>query len=410
MTAPNLQPGQRIELDITTVAFGGDGIGRIDNFVVFVPFVIEGERVEVEIVEVKKRYATADLIRVITPSPLRVEPRCSYYMRCAGCQYQHVDYAHQLELKRNQIRDVFQRIGRIPEPPIESVVASPQSYGYRNKIVVHGPGRPGFWTMRGRSIIAVDHCPIAREEINAKLAEVGAQHAESLQDKHLTIRCNSEGQVWLYTETRRDHADPLGGEATGEQQVQSTISETILGKTLCAPLGSFFQVNQGVIELALKHVRTIFGASGCQTLVDAYCGVGLFALLLADVARHCYGIEIDDKAIGAANANAQRLGLTNCDFYVGKTDRLLFYTLRQSKLDETCLILDPPRSGCGKLVLKTLREQKPRKIIYISCAPPMLARDIKELIAAGYVLERVIPFDMFPQTAHCEAVAELRPS
>jgi 23S rRNA (uracil1939-C5)-methyltransferase len=419
VTAPNLQSGQRIELDITTVAFGGDGIGRIDNFVVFVPFVLEGERVEAEIVEVKKRYATADLVRVITPSPLRVEPRCSYYMLCAGCQYQHVDYAHQLELKRNQIRDIFQRIGGITEPPIEPVVASPGSYGYRNKIVVHGPGKPGFWTVRGRSIIAVDRCQIAREEINQKLAEVGAQHAVPLQDKHLTIRCNSEGQVWTFVESRTGIL-PVPHPENMDERVGSPfheVTETILGKTLCVPVGSFFQVNRDVIELALEHTRKVFAVSGCKVLVDAYCGVGLFALMLADLAGQCYGIEVDAKAIAAANANAQRLGLTNCDFYVGKTDRLLFYTLRQcqprseqGKLDETCLILDPPRSGCGKLVLKTLRDQKPRKIIYVSCAPPMLARDIKELTAAGYVLERVTPFDMFPQTAHCEAVAELRPS
>ena len=404
MTTSTLQPGQRLELDITTVAFGGDGIGRLDNFVVFVPFVIEGERVEVEIVEVKKRYATADLVRVITPSPLRVEPRCPYYRQCAGCQYQHIDYAHQLELKRSQIRDVFQRIGKIAEPPIEPVVGSPQPYAYRNKIVVHGPGKPGFWTMRGRSIIAVEQCPIAREEINAKLAEISQQ---ALENVHLTIRRNSEGKVWTYTETRRAHADSLVDEAPADPQTPSTISETILGKTLVVPLGSFFQINQEVIELALTHARKIFAASDCKVLVDAYCGVGLFALMMADLAEHVYGMELDKRAIAAANENAARLGLKNYDFYAGSTDRLLFYTLRQCKVDETCLVLDPPRSGCGKSVLKTLREQKPRKIIYVSCAPPMLARDVKDLLAHGYKLERVTPFDMFPQTAHCEAVAEL---
>ncbi len=390
-TPPVLQPGQRVELDITTIAFGGDGIGRIDNFVVFVPFVLEGERVEAEIVEVKRRYATADLVRVITPSPHRTEPQCAYYMRCAGCQYQHTDYPHQLDLKGKQIRDIFQRIGGIAEPPIGPVVASPRPYDYRNKIVVHGPGKPGFWTMRGRSIITIDRCPIARDEINAKLAEVSQQ---SLENVHLTIRVNSAGKVWTFI----------------EPPVDQQIDEVILGKTLMAPLGSFFQVNEDVISLALEHVRKIFTASGCSTVVDAYCGVGLFALLLADLARHCYGMEIDAKAIAAANANAQRLGLANCDFYTGKTERLLFYTLRQCKLDEVCLVLDPPRSGCGKAVLKTLREQKPRKIVYVSCAPPMLARDIKELNKAGYVLEKVTPFDMFPQTAHCEAVAELSSS
>ena len=402
-----LQPGQRLELDITTVAFGGDGIGRVDNFVVFVPFVVEGERVEVEIVEVKKRYATADLVRVITPSPLRVEPQCPYYMQCAGCQYQHIDYAHQLELKRSQIRDVFERIGKVSNPPIEPVVGSPRRYHYRNKIVVHGPGKPGFWTMRGRSIIPIDQCPIAREEINQQLSVVSSQSA--VVDKHLTIRCNSAGQVWTFSEAPQAGmpVPPSTPSAGGASVPLAAVEETILGKTLRVPLGSFFQVNQGVIERALEHVRKIFSASGCQIVVDAYCGVGLFALMLGDLAKHVYGIEEDAKAIKAANENAERIGLKGYDFYPGKTERLLFYTLRQCRVDETCLILDPPRSGCGKAVLKTLREQKPRNIIYVSCAPPMLARDIKELVKSGYKLERVTPFDMFPQTAHCEAVAEL---
>lgn len=405
MTATNLAVGQRLELDITTVAFGGDGIGRVDNFVVFVPFVIEGERVEVEIVEVKRRYATADLLRVITPSPYRVEPRCTLYARCAGCQYQHVDYRHQLELKHSQIRDLFQRIGKIPDPLIEPVVGSPKLYGYRNKIVVHGPGKPGFWSVRGWSVIPVEQCPIAREEINEKLSALSSQ--PSAVEKHLTLRCNSAGKVRAFTEPAPDEL----------------IEETVLGETLQVPVGSFFQINQPAIELVLEHVRTVFAASECKTLVDAYCGIGLFALFVGgtrfcasesceeprgSAALRIYGIEEDANAIKAANANAEQLGLKGYDFYTGKTERLLFYTLRQCKLDDTCLILDPPRSGCGKAVLKTLREQKPRKIIYVSCAPPMLARDVKELLAHGYRLERVTPFDMFPQTQHCEAVAELQ--
>ena len=389
-TAPALQSGQRVELDITDVAFGGDGIGRIDNFVIFVPFVAAGERVEAEIVEVKRRYALADLVRVIRPASQRVEARCPYYARCAGCQYQHLEYAHQLELKRRQLRDIFQRIGGIPEPPVEPVVASPRPYGYRNKIVVHGPGAPGFWTVRGRAIIPIAQCPIARDEINVRLAEISNLKSEI--SNHLTLRCNSAGEVWSFAEPPADQL----------------IEETVLGKTLQVPIGSFFQVNRDVIELALNHVRAAFAASGCTTLVDAYCGVGLFALLLADLAGHCYGIESDPAAITAANANAQRLGLAHTDFYLGKTERLLFYTLRQCQLESTCLILDPPRSGCGRPVLTALRQQAPRQILYVSCAPPTLARDVKELRAAGYRLERLTPFDMFPQTQHCEAVAELR--
>jgi 23S rRNA (uracil1939-C5)-methyltransferase len=228
-------------------------------------------------------------------------------------------------------------------------------------------------------------------------------------DKHLTIRSNSAGKVWTFAENSAGVPPVSSGasEQNGRDARATVIEEIILNKTLLVPLGSFFQVNREVIELALQHTRQVFAASGCKILVDAYCGVGLFALLLADLTKHVYGIEEDAKAIKAANDNAERLGLARYDFYPGKTERLLFYTLRQCKLDETCLILDPPRSGCGKAVLKTLREQKPRKLIYVSCAPPMLARDIKELLKSGYRLERVTPFDMFPQTQHCEAVAEL---
>ena len=402
MTTPNLQPGQRLELDITTVAFGGDGIGRHENFVIFVPFVIAGERVEVELVDIKPKYATADLIRVITPSPHRIAPRCPYYAQCAGCQYQHIDYAHQLEMKSAQIRDVFQRIGKIKEPPIEPVVASPKPFNYRNKIVVHGPGKPGFWTMRGRSILPIAQCPIARDEINVQLAEISRQE---LADVHLTLRVNSVGQLWTYTEVKGRGAVPQLPDAA-----PSEIEEIVLGKALRVPVGSFFQINADVIAAALQHARAAFAASGCKILVDAYCGVGLFALLLADLAEHVYGMELDARAIEYANANAQRLGITTPhDFYPGSTDRLLFYTLRQVNLDETCLILDPPRSGCGVAVLKALAKQKPRKILYVSCAPAMLARDVKDLLKAGYRLEKVTPFDMFPQTQHCEAIAELVP-
>lgn len=398
---PRFERGQRLELDITTVAFGGDGIGRVENFVVFVPFVLAGERVEVEIVEVRKRFATADLVRVITPSPHRVTPSCPYYANCAGCQYQHADYAHQLEMKHAQIRDVFQRIGKIKEPPIEPVVASPKPYHYRNKIVVHGPGKPGFWSLRGRSIIEINRCDIAREEINAKLTEPMAVN------KHLTLRCDSAGQVRVFEESGTSFQLVPELAASGQAGSLSHIEETLLGKTLRVPLGSFFQINSGVIAAVLEHARQVFAASGCRVLVDAYCGIGLFALYLADLAHHVYGMELNEQAIVAANDNAQRFGLKNYDFYPGSTDRLLFYTLRQCKLEETCLILDPPRSGCGKQVLKTLRDQHPRKLIYVSCAPAMLARDLKQLIASGYRLEKVTPFDMFPQTQHCEAVAEL---
>lgn len=385
---PKLQPGQRVELTITTIAFGGDGIGRIDNFVVFVPFVIEGEKVEVQIVDVKRRYATADLVRVIQSSPLRVKPKCPYYAQCAGCQYQHIDYTHQLQVKQNQIIEIFQRIGKMAVPPVDPVVPSAQPYGYRNKLVVHGPGKPGFWTMHGRSILPIESCPIARDEVNEKLRELSQQELENV---HITIRCNSEGEAWTFTEPAPDEM----------------ITETVLNRTLQAPLGSFFQINQDVIAKAIEHVRDIFIASGCKILVDAYCGIGLFALMLADHAEHCFGIEANVKGIQAANKNAKAFGLSNYDFYPGKTERLLFYTQRQCNLDETCLILDPPRSGCGRAVLKTLSKQKPKKIIYVSCAPAMLARDLKQLVTFGYELDRVTPFDMFPQTQHCEAVAEL---
>jgi len=161
-----------------------------------------------------------------------------------------------LELKRKQIADVFGRIGKIQNAPIEAVVGSPHDYHYRNKIVVHGPGKPGFWSPRGRSILPVEQCPIAREEVNAKLAEISQQ---SLENVHVTIRTNSEHEVWTYSEVRRAHADSLDEDPEAELPItHKMIEETILGKTLQVPLGSFFQVNREVIELALQHVRRHF--------------------------------------------------------------------------------------------------------------------------------------------------------
>jgi 23S rRNA (uracil1939-C5)-methyltransferase len=410
MPTEALQPGQRVELAITDVAFGGDGIGRHEGFVVFVPFVIAGERIEAEIVEVKRRYATADLVRVIEPGPARVTARCPYYQQCAGCQYQHISYGEQLALKQKQIRDVFQRLGGIPNPPVEAVVPSPHEYGYRNKLVVHGPGRPGFWTMRGRSIITVEQCPIAQPSISAALQEISQQ---SLENVHLTVRLDGAGVIHRFTELPRPAADEgwegdngtVGGEPGPSGPM---VSERVLGKALQVPLGSFFQINHEVIERVIEHVRGLVATANSRFVVDAYCGIGLFALLLADQVEHVYGMEIDPQAIAAANANARELGIKQADFYAGPTERLLYYTLRQCRLGETTLILDPPRSGCTPAVLKTLRTTRPAQIVYVSCAPDMLARDVKTLRAAGYHLDRITPFDMFPQTKHCEAVAVLK--
>ena len=369
--------GSRVTVEIADIAFGGDGVARLNEFVIFVPFVAKGERVEVEITEVKKQFARARLVKVIEPSPDRVQPLCPYFGECGGCQYQHLDYAAQLRIKHKQIIDLFQRIGGFSEALIEPVVPCPQPYGYRNRIMVRSQwNKPaqklniGFLRHDSRLVVDVHECKIAEPALN-----------EQLKD------------VWK-------NPPPRGG---------LKVVLRVLPQDWELPRDSFFQNNFFLLPRLVDAVRQRMLAKGSRFLIDAYCGVGFFGIEMAGSVERFIGVEIDKPAIKAAKKNAERRGITNGEFVSGATEELLPELLQKFDAAQTTLLLDPPRTGCPPESMKLLKERAPSQIIYVSCHPATLARDLNILCSDGvFALEKVIPLDMFPQTQHVECVADLR--
>lgn len=372
-----LKPGDPVTLAIHDVAFGGEGVGRVDELVIFVPFVIAGETVEAEITEVKKNFARAKLLRVVTPSLARVTPECRYFTQCGGCQYQHVAYAEQLRVKHKQIADLFERIGKISPEKIAPVIGCPQPYGYRNRIMIrsqwNGPAKKleiGFVGVDNRFVVDIEECKIAEPALNEQIQHV------------------------------RAHPPPRGG-LKFVLRVQPEGWEV--------PKDSFFQNNFFLLPQLVATVREMLAAGGARHLTDLYCGVGFFGIEAAGVVESFVGVEYDALAIKAARQNAAARGITNGEFISAKAEEALPALLEKFPAEQTAVLLDPPRKGCWPALLDLLRRQPPAQLIYVSCHPATMARDLNILCGEGvFELARVQPLDMFPQTQHVECVADLR--
>jgi tRNA/tmRNA/rRNA uracil-C5-methylase (TrmA/RlmC/RlmD family) len=375
--APDLQVGSRLALTLTDIAFGGEGVARWNDYVVFVPFASVGEEVEVELTEVKRRFARARLVRVVKASADRVAPECRYFGECGGCQYQHLAYPAQLTLKRKQIADLLERVGRFPAAVVDPVVPCPQPYGYRNRIMVRSQWDKfkqglniGFIRHDNRLVVDLEECRIAEPVLNDQLREV------------------------------RAHPPPKGG---------LKVVLRVAPEDWDVPRDSFFQNNFFLLPRLVEVLRDRLRDSGVRHLVDAYCGVGFFGIELADAVESFVGVELDTQAIRAARSNAARRGRTNGEFIAGRVEDELPGLLRRYTAGATALILDPPRKGCPAPSLRRVGEASPAQILYVSCHPATLARDLNILCAEGvYELARVVPLDMFPQTQHIECVADLR--
>jgi tRNA/tmRNA/rRNA uracil-C5-methylase (TrmA/RlmC/RlmD family) len=371
-----LQIGSRLTVRIEDVAFGGEGVARVDGFVLFVPFVITGEEVEVELTEVKKAFARARLIRINSPSPTRVTPECRYFAACGGCQYQHIAYPAQLEHKRKQVADLFERVGGFDPALVESVLPCPAPYHYRNRILIRSQWNKPEQKL---NIGFVRHdCGLVEDIEECKIAEPGLN--ELIQ------------QV-------RNNPPPRGGIKV---ELRVPPEDWEVGP------GSFFQNNFHLLPGMLETVRSMLRSSGSRHLVDIYCGVGFFGIELAGEVESFAGVEYDKQAIKAARNNAATHRVTNGEFIAGTAEEVLPDLLTQFQADATTALLDPPRKGCQPITLETLLKVKPRQILYVSCHPATMARDLKLLCAGGYELKRVVPLDMFPQTQHVECVAEVR--
>jgi tRNA/tmRNA/rRNA uracil-C5-methylase (TrmA/RlmC/RlmD family) len=375
----NLVPGQKITLRISDIAFGGEGVARLDEFVVFVPFVLVGEEVEAEITEVKKSFARARLVSVLTASSERVDAPCQYFGKCGGCQYQHIAYETQLRIKHKQITDLFERIGKISRDVIAPVLPCPQPYGYRNRVMIRSQwNKPeqklniGFVRWDCGLVEDIDECKIAEPPINEQI-------------KHV-----------------RAHPPPKGG---------IKVVLRIPPEDWEVPRDSFFQNNFFLLPELVKTAREFLARGHAKHLVDLYCGVGFFGIELADLVESFVGVEYDQQAIKAARRNAELHQRGNGEFISAMVEEALPELLKKFSPEATSLLLDPPRKGCPRELLELLRLERPSQIIYVSCHPATMARDLNVLCGDGvFKLVQVVPLDMFPQTQHVECVADLRAS
>jgi len=346
-----------VDLKIEDIAFGGKGVARESGKAVFVPFTIDGERISAQIVREKKQFAEAELVDLQEISPYRVKSECPYFGRCGGCAYQHTAYEHQLAIKWRQVRDVLQRIGKIKDVPMRPIIPSPISYAYRNRITVHAQnGVIGFFQRDSHRLIDIERCPIAMDEANRALARL---RASRVRDGHYTLRAESGPRVFSQT----------------NDAVASAMRDLIAG---------IIPPNQ-------------------ELLIDAYCGAGFLAKALLAKFERVIGIDWDKFAIAVAKENA-----TAKETYVaGNVDEELRGALSKADRTKTAVIVDPPVTGLTPTVRQAIVDLAPTTLVYISCNPSTLARDLKELTEI-FAVESVTPLDMFPQTAEIEAVAHLQ--
>lgn len=390
---------QEVEVRIESLSNLGVGVGRVNDWVVFVPHALPEERVLARVWRNAANFSEADLVEIIDPSPHRVTPRCDLFGQCGGCQYQNLAYEKQLEWKRDQVSELLKRMAGI-ESPVAAVHPSPLLYGYRSKITPHfdkpkdgAMGSIGFLLQgRKQQLIDVPACPIASETINARLPivrrETVARAKSYKKGATLLLRDSLDGYVCT---------DP------------TEMCEQMVGNLRFSfHAGEFFQNNPYILPAFAEHVCSeALGDGEVNYLVDAYCGSGLFCLSSAHAFKEAVGIEISASSIDWARRNAEQNGIANCQFIQGDASQI-FAEVRFNP-SRTAVIIDPPRKGSDEAFLEQLLDFGPLRIVYVSCNPATQIRDLAKLVPT-YRITKIQPFDLFPQTKHLECVVTLERS
>ena len=404
-----------VDLRLTAMAHGGAALGRHQGQTIFVPYAIPGERVRAEIVESHAHWARARLLEVLEASPDRISPPCPYFGLdgCGGCHLQHIRYEPQVELKRQVVIDQLARIGGLAGANVQEPIGAAEPWHYRNHLQfsLTEDGRLAFQRAGSHQLIPVESCLIA----DLLLDDLwGALDMDWPQLRQLALRCGSAtGDLMAVFEL--DHYEEFDIEvdfpvscvirlADGESVVlmgNPYLVEQVAGRDYRVSAGSFFQVNTAGAEVLVDLVEDYLAPAGGETLVDLYCGVGLFGLALAGRVGQMIGVEADRSAADDFRYNAQ--GLTNVRLIAETAEAALPQI--EGPLHEGLVVLDPPRAGAGAQALAEIVRLEPQRIVYVSCDPATLARDACQLVEAGYRLAEVQPVDLFPQTYHIESVA-----
>ncbi|OZM56866.1 23S rRNA (uracil(1939)-C(5))-methyltransferase RlmD [Lottiidibacillus patelloidae] len=447
-----LEKNQTVELTIEDLTHDGAGVGKIDGFPLFIKGALPGERIDAKIIKLKKNYGFARLVRVYVESKHRVEAPCPIYKQCGGCQLQHLSYEGQLEAKYNQVESVLQRIGHLDNVKIHPVLGMNDPWNYRNKAQVpvgeeEGGLVAGFYQQRSHSIVNMDECMI-QQEVNDQVVQTVKRIAEKYGVRaydeqkhrgtlrHIMVRYGQVSKevmvVFVTKQSEIPHREEIIEEIVAEipnvksivQNINPKKTNVVFGDKTTVLWGeeyiydsigdikfaisarSFYQVNPEQTKVLYDKALEYADLNGSETVIDAYCGIGTISLFLAQKAKRVYGVEIVPEAIDDAKRNAKLNGVENVDFAVGEAEKVIPWWKAQG-IEADVIVVDPPRKGCDETLLQTIIEMKPKRVVYVSCNPATLARDLKILEEGGFETKEVQPVDMFPHTTHCEAVARI---
>jgi 23S rRNA (uracil1939-C5)-methyltransferase len=439
-------------MTIDDIGINGEGIGKINGYTLFVEGALPEEVVEVKVIKAKKNFGYGKLVNIIEPSKNRTEPICSIANRCGGCQLQHLSYEAQLEYKRKKVQDVIERIGGI-NIEVNKAIGMETPYYYRNKVQFPvGKSKDndikiGFYAMRSHNIITTDKCYIqdsVNEEIIKKVKEYIIEN--NLQPyneenhrgliRHIITRIsyytkeimvgivingkklpNQEDLVSklttipnmksIYTNVNKEKTNVILGKKVetiwGAPYITDYIGDV---KYNISPL-SFYQVNPVQTEKLYNKALEYANLNGQETVWDAYCGIGTISLFLAKQAKKVYGVEIVPEAIEDAKANAALNDINNAQFFAGKAEEIIPQKYKEG-IKADVIVVDPPRKGCDKELLDTIIDMQPDRVVYVSCDPATLARDLKILGEGGYEVKEAQPVDMFPETVHVETIVRIQ--
>lgn len=449
MVTPPVKVGHKVTLTITGITHAAEGVGKYQGYTIFVPDALPGDEVEAKVISTQKQYGRALLTRIEKPSQDRVMPPCRYYAECGGCQLMHASYEAQLRYKEEQVTAALTRLGGLGDISVRPIMGMVQPYGYRNKAlfpvgVQEGRLVAGCYKRRSHSIVDIDTCLIEHSAISAAFVaakRLAAKHHLSIYDettaagllRHILVRHSFATKETMVVFVINGHVLP-GGELIASElmaelpqvvSVQFNINrargnvilghETILlggrdhliehlaGLKFKVSANSFFQVNPVQTEQLYSKAIEFAACGSSSHLYDLYCGVGTMALIMAQSAHHVTGIEVVPAAVEDAIANAELNNITNATFLTGTAEELLPTRLATGERPDI-IVIDPPRAGCDESLLRTLATAAPSRLVYVSCNPATLARDLKHLNAHGFTVVEVQPVDMFPHTAHVETV------